>query len=93
MEERVLIEPELFADTPGVLENLGCVGIFLGGHVPRLFEQGHIDEGRRVALRAGVAVPIPVAAEVARLVDDADLFDPRLLEARSGDQPREAAAH
>ena len=92
MEERILIEPEFFADTSGVLKDLGCVRVLLGRYVSRLFEQGHIDEGRRVALRAGVAVPVPVAAKVPRLVDDADLFDTRLLEARPGDQPREAAA-
>jgi len=68
------------------------VRVLLGRHVAGLLEERHVDERCRVALRAGVAVPIPRPAEVARLVDDADVVDARFLQPGSGDEPSEAAA-
>ncbi|MEI9985216.1 MAG: hypothetical protein WDN69_19725 [Aliidongia sp.] len=43
-------------------------------------------------MRAGIAVPIPGAAEIAALLDDADIGDAGLDQPRAGDQPGEAAA-
>ena len=92
VEERVVVEPELPPDPPAVLEDLRPVRVLLGRHVPRLLEQRHVDEGGRVALRARVAVPVPGAAEVAALLDDADVVDAGLLQPRAGHEPGEAAA-
>ena len=92
VEQRVVVEAELLPDALAVLEDLGRVGVLLGGHVPGLLEQRHVHEARRVALGAGVAVPVPGAAEVAALLDDADVVDAGLLDAGAGDEPREAAA-
>ena len=47
---------------------------------------------RRVALRARVAVPVPGAAEVAALLDDADVVDAGFLQPGAGDEAGEAAA-
>jgi hypothetical protein len=60
--------------------------------VPGLFEQRHIHERRGVALRAGVTVPVPSAAEVAALFDHAHVVHAGLDQARAGDEAREAAA-
>ena len=92
MEERVVVEVVLFPDALAVLEDLGRVRVLLRRHVPGLFEQRHVDERRGVALRAGVAVPVPRAAEVAGLVDDADVVDAGFLQTGAGDEAGEAAA-
>ena len=75
-----------------MLEDLGRVRVLLRRHVPGLFEQRHVDERCGVALRAGVAVPVPGAAEVAALLDDAHVVDAGLLQPRAGDEAGEAAA-
>ena len=90
-EQRVVVEAELSGDAPAVLEDLRAVHVLLGRHVPGLFEQRQVDHRRRVALRAGVAVPVPGAAEVAALLDDADV-DAGLLQPGPDHQAGEAAA-
>ena len=82
----------MLADAAAVLEDLGGVRVLLGRHVPGLFEQRQVDERRGVALRTGVAVPVPRAAEVAALLDDADVVDAGLLQRGAGDQTGEPAA-
>jgi hypothetical protein len=92
VEQRVVVEVELLPDAPAVLEDLRRVRVLLGRHVTGLFEQRHVDEARGVALRARVAVPVPRAAEIARLLDDAHVFDAGFLQPGACDQAREAAA-
>ncbi len=92
VEERVLVESELSPDPPTVLEDLRPVRVLLGGYVPGLLEERHVDEGRRVALRPRVAVPVPRAAEVAALLDDSDVLDTSLLQPRAGHETGEPAA-
>ena len=92
VEQRVVVEAVLLADAATVLEDLGRVRVLLRRHVPGLFEQRHVDERRGVALRAGIAVPVPGTAEVAGLVDDADVVDPGFLDPRARHQAREPAA-
>ena len=41
--------------------------------LPGLFQQRHVHHRRRVALRAGIPVPVPGAAEAAALLDDPDV--------------------
>jgi hypothetical protein len=71
MEQRVVVQAELRADPLAVREDLRAVHVLLGGHVPGLFQQRHVHHRRGVALRAGVPVPVPGAAEAA-----AGLHDP-----------------
>ena len=92
VEQRVVVEAVLLPDALAVLEDLRRVRVLLGGHVPGLLEQRHVHEARGVALGAGVAVPVPGAAEVAALLDDADVVDAGFLEPGAGDEPGEAAA-
>ena len=82
----------MLGDALAVLEDLGCVRVLLARHVAGLLEQREVDERRRVALRAGIAVPVPVAADVAALVDDPHVVDAGLLEPGAGDEPGEPAA-
>ena len=79
-------------DAARVFEDLGAVGVLLARHVPGLLEQRQIHERGGVALRAGVAVPVPGAAEVAALLDDAHVVDAGFVQLGAGDQTGEAAA-
>jgi len=56
-----------------VFEDLGDVGVFLLRDVAELFEQRQVAIGFDIALRAGIAVPVPGAAEVSAGLDDADV--------------------
>src|ERR1700709_729415 len=69
VEQRVGIEIILPADALAVREDLRRMRVFLGLHVRGLFEQRHVDQRSRVALRAGIPVPVPGTAEVAALLD------------------------
>ena len=60
--------------------------------VADLLEQRQVDVRLDVAHRARVAVPVPGAAEVAALLDDADVVDAGLAQPRAGEQAAEAAA-
>ena len=91
-QARVVVEAEVIGDALAVLEDLRRLGVLLGGDVAGLLEQREVDVGLDVALRAGVAVPVPGAAEVAALLDDADVVDAGLAEPGAGDQPGEPAA-
>ena len=73
LEQRVRVQAELPADALAVREDLRAVHVLLRRHVPGLFQQRQVDHRRRVALRARIAVPVPGAAEVAALLDDADV--------------------
>ena len=76
----------------GVAEDLGGQRVLLGGHVAGLLEQRQVDHRRGVAHGAGVAVPVPGAADVAAALDDAHVVDAGLLEPGAGDEAGEAAA-
>jgi hypothetical protein len=76
VEQRVVVEAVLFADALAVREDFRRMRIFLRRHVTGFFEQRHVDHRRRIALRARIPVPVPGAAEVAALLDDADILIP-----------------
>ena len=61
-------------------------------HVPGLLEERHVDHRRGVALRAGIAVPVPGAAESAALLHDADIADAGFGQPGGGHQAGESAA-
>jgi hypothetical protein len=58
---------------------------------PTRFEQREIGIRFDVTSDAGVAVPVPGAAEVTGRIDHADPFDARLSQSRTGEQSAEAA--
>ncbi len=91
LETRVAIEIELLADGTAVLEDLRRARIFLDWHVADLFEQRQVDVGLDIAGRARIAVPIPGAAEIAALLDNADVLDTSFAQTRAGEQSAEAA--
>ena len=92
VEQRVPVEPEMLADAPAVRQDFWGVRILLGRLVAGLLEQRHVDHRRRVALRAGVTVPVPGAAEVAAFLDDAHVAYAGLDQPRGRHQPGKAAA-
>ncbi len=66
--------------------------VLLLRHVAEFFEQRQIAVRLDVALRAGIAVPVPGAAEVAARFDDAEVGETRLAKARARQQATKAAA-
>ena len=93
LEEGVRVEVERAGQQLGVLEDLRGAGVVLGRHEARLLEERQVDVGLDVAHAARVPVPVPGAAEVARLLDDPDVGDPVLAEVDRREHPGEAAAH
>ena len=91
MEQGVVIQPEMRPDARAMIADFGRMGIFFRRHVPGFLEQRHVDQRRRIALRAGIAVPVPGPAKIAALFDDPDIVNARLLQPRSDDQARETA--
>src|SRR5215471_17093851 len=75
-----------------MLVDLGLERILFLRDVAGLLEQGQIDVGLDIALRAGVAVPIPSAAEIAGLLYDAEVADALLLQPRCDQHAAETAA-
>ena len=86
------VEVEVLADRAAVGEDLRRPGVLLRRDVAELLEQRQVDVRLDVAQRARVAVPVPRAAEVAALLDDADVVDAGLAQAGAGEQAAEAAA-
>ena len=92
LEARVAIEVERLADRTAVLEDLGRVRVLLLRDVAHLFEERKVDVGLDVTHRTRVPVPVPGAAEVAALLDDADVVDASLAQPSAGEQAAEPAA-
>ena len=91
-EDRPVVEPEMLADAPAVLEDLGAVGELLRRYEVELLEQRDVAIGVVVALDAGEAVPVPDTTEVAAHLDDVHVVDAGLLEIGAGQQAGDAAA-
>src|SRR5690606_17835149 len=70
--------------------DLGAVGVFLDRHVAGLLEQREVDVRLDVAVDARIAVPVPGASEVRGAVEDADVGDAELAQARGRQDPAEA---
>ena len=92
VEQRVVVEAVLLADALAVREDFRRMRVFLGRHVAGFFEQRHVDHRGRIALRARIPVPVPGAAEVAALLDDADILNAGFRQPRGGGEPGKAAA-
>ena len=92
VEQRVVVEAVLLADALAVREDFRRMRIFLRRHVAGFFEQRHVDHRRRIALRARIPVPVPRAAEIAALLDDADIPDAGFRQPRGRGEPGKAPA-
>ena len=92
VKERIVVELVMPADSLAVRQDLGRVRIFLGRHMAGFLEQRHVDHRGGIALRAGIAVPVPGAAEIATFLDDAHIGDAGFHQPRAGGQPCKSAA-
>src|SRR5258706_5915404 len=66
-------------------------GVFFLRYVAGFFQHRQVDIRCDITLRAGIAVPIPGAAEVSALLDKADVLEAGLAQTRSHEQPPKAA--
>ncbi len=82
----------MLGDRPAVGEDLTGARVLLLRDVAEFFEERQVDVRLDVAHRSGVAIPVPRAAEVATLLDEADVGDAAFAEAGAGEQAAEAAA-
>ena len=80
VEQRVVLEAVALGDPLEVAADLLARGVAPGGDVVELLEHRDVHVRLDVAHDAGVAVPVPGAADAARLVDDADPLDARLAQ-------------
>ena len=80
------------ADRLAVGKYLGAFGVTFAGDRPDFFQQRHVAVGFDVASNARVAIPVPGAAEVAALLDDAERLDVALDQICRGQQPGKTAA-
>src|SRR5208337_4695058 len=87
----VAIQIELLADAPRVGQDFRRVRVLLLGDVAGFLEQRQIDVRLDIALRTGIAIPVPGAAEVAALLDDADILYAGLAQTRACQQAAETA--
>ena len=92
-KQRVVVEVEPTGDRLAVLEDLRGERVLVLGDVPHLLEQRQVDVRLDVAHRARVAVPVPRAADVARLLDQPDAAVARLAQTGAHQETTEAAAH
>ena len=91
LEAGALVLVELTPDGLRVGEDFRGEAVLLLRHVAEFLHQRQVDVGLDVALRPRVAVPVPSAAEVPTLLDDAQVAHARGIEPRRGQLPAEAA--
>ena len=89
----MVVEIERATKKLAVLENFGSTGVALRRHVAGLFEKREVGVGLNVTHATGVTVPVPSAAEVAALFDDAEIGDSLVLEINAGEHAGETAAN
>lgn len=90
-EAEVPTEPEAIGAAPQVVEDL-ALRRELAGPVGVGRERERVEVRRHVAGGPGVVVVAPGAADVAGLLEDDEVVDPRLLESDRHAEPREARA-
>jgi hypothetical protein len=74
-----------------VFENFWGVRVLLGGHMAGLFQQRQIHKCCRVALGAGVTIPVPGTAKITTLFDDAHVADAGFFEPCAGKESSETS--
>jgi hypothetical protein len=91
-QARVVVQPEVAGDVAAVLQDLRRGRVLAARDEADFLQQRQVHVALHVAGGAGVAVPVPGAAEVAALLDDAQVLDAGLAQAGTDQQPAEAAA-
>ena len=91
VKQGIVVEAELPPYALAMVQNFRSVGVFFARHMAGFFEQRHIDHRRRIALRAGITVPIPGAAKIATLLDDANIRYARFDQPCARNQTTKAA--
>jgi hypothetical protein len=89
--EGVRVEVEGAGQKPGVLEDLRGAGVPLSRHEPGLLEEREVRVRLDIAHAARVAIPVPGATEVTRLLDDPKVGDPMPAEVDRREHSGEAA--
>ena len=92
LEARLVVETMETPDLLAELEHFIPVGVTMSGGMARLLEQRHVDMRLDIAHRAGVTVPVPRSAEIAGFVDDANIGDAHLMQARAHQQAAESSS-
>ena len=92
VEEGAVVKIVVAANAPSMLEDFRLVGEFMAGDIAHFLAKRKVDGRFRIAGSAGIAVPVPGAAEVAAVLKEAEVGKARLLQARRGDEASEAAA-
>ena len=92
LEANVAIEIIFARDGAAIGKDFRCACVFLNRHIAGFFQQRQIDIAFNVASSTGITVPVPCAAKVATLFDDAHILDARFAQTRSGQHAAETAA-
>ncbi|CAB4802073.1 unannotated protein [freshwater metagenome] len=92
MEKRVLVHIEATTKLLAVRKNLRRKRVTVGRHEASFFEHRQVHVGLNVTHRARVTIPVPGAAEVAALFDNAEVVDTELAKIRSFKHAAETAA-
>ena len=82
----------MFGDPPRIVADFRALAVLALGHEARFLEQRKVDVAFDVARRAGIAVPVPSAAEFGALLDDPDIRDAAVAQPGAGEQSAEPAA-
>ncbi len=83
---------EMRADPAAMFENLWPEGILYLGDIVQVLQQRQIAVSLHITLDARIAVPVPGAAEVAAHLDNTNISDALLLQARGCQQSGKPAA-
>ena len=78
MEKRVLVHVESSTELLAISEDLGRKRVAICRHEAGFFKHRQIHVRLNVTHRTGVTVPVPGAAEVAALFNDAEIVDTEL---------------
>ena len=92
LEDRALVQIVVPANRARVFEDLRLVCELVVRDVAELLAERQVDVRLRIAGSARIAVPVPGAAEVATVLEDADIIEARLAQARGGQQAAETSA-
>src|SRR5262249_42705639 len=92
LKVRHVVEGVRAAGPLRVVVNLRRERVLLFRDVAQLLEQRQITIGLDVALRTGIPIPVPGAAEIAARLDDPQVRDAALLESRCGEHAAKTTA-
>ena len=93
LEKRVLVHVEATTKFLAVRKNLRRKCVTVGRHEAGFFEHRQVHVRLNVTHRARVTIPVPGAAEVAALFDDAEVVNAELAKIRCFKHSAETAAN